>query len=696
MFAMRFFGKVRRAASLLAATALLSNSLFVIASPAAQKGSAPKASEEQRIVHVLNRLGFGPRPGDVERVRAVGLARYVEQQLDPAGIDDSAAEARLKDLTTLRMTTSELLAKFPNPGQLVRQLQRRGELPADLAEVAEVFRPNNPQAQGMTPNPNARPQGDNPAAAGANGEENRRAEYRRAIVRYMRENGMEPPQRITAELNASRILRAAYSERQLQEVMVDFWSNHFNVFVGKGADRWFLTSYDRDVIRPNALGKFRDLLEATAKSPAMLFYLDNFQSVSPQAGAGNRRRALDGLFGGNRRNRRMNDDRMERRRDRQTPRGGDEEAAMTRAPQQQQQPAPQRPRRGINENYARELMELHTLGVDGGYTQKDVQEVARAFTGWTIIAPRGAAGAFEGLRERAGTFQFVARLHDAGEKTVLGQKIPSGGGQEDGRRVLDILTRHPSTARFIATKLARRFVTDDPPPALVARVAAAFTRSDGDIRDTLRALFSSPEFNSAEARRAKIKTPFELAVSSLRALGAETNGGAALHQWIARMGEGLYQYQAPTGYPDTAEHWVNTGGLLERLNFALALVSNRVPGTRVDLARLAGDEAAAPGRAVDQQKMVARFVDLILRGEMSDKSRAVLMKQLTEQAGAPLASEPAADEAAPSDSMAGPPARGARRAQRLAQADLAANAAGNPEVARIAALVLGSPEFQRQ
>src|SRR5262249_2241454 len=344
------------------------------------------------------------------------------------------------------------------------------------------------------------------------------------------------PRRIIAELQASRILRAVYSERQLQEVMVDFWTNHFNVFANKGADRWLLTSYDRDTIRPNALGKFSQLLEATAKSPAMLFYLDNFQSVSPDAGAGR-----PGIL----------------------------------RPQQQQ-------RRGINENYARELMELHTLGVDGGYTQKDVQEVARCFTGWTIFQPRGGAAAVAGVMPRAderngrmreameraaGTFFFNPRAHDDGEKTVLGHKIPSGGGMKDGLMVLDILAHHPSTAKFIATKLVRHFVSDNPPPALVDRVAATYKKSDGDIREMLKTIFFSKEFNSTEAYRAKIKRPFELVVSAIRTLGADTNGGPQTHQWIARMGEPLYGFQTPNGYSDAAESWVNTGALLERMNF---------------------------------------------------------------------------------------------------------------------------------
>jgi len=542
----------------------------------AQKRSKPRGlSEEQRIVHALNRLGYGARPGDVARVKAMGLENYINQQLNPDKIADTVAENKLKDLNVLNMTTAELYEKYPQPGQLVRQLQARGKLPAEMAE-------------GNDKNPR-----DNP-------------EYRKMIQEYYKENGLEQPQRIIAELQASRILRAVYSERQLQEVMVDFWTNHFNVFANKGADRWLLPAYDRDTIRPHALGKFSDLLQATAQSPAMLFYLDNFQSVSPDS---------------------------------------NNRGPLMRRPQQQNQP-----RRGINENYARELMELHTLGVDGGYTQKDVQEVARCFTGWTIFQPRGRAanaGAMNPLRGEAarrspGTFFFNPRTHDDGEKIVLGHKI-SGGGIDDGLKVLDILAHHPSTAKFIATKLVRHFVSDTPPPALVARVASAFTKSDGDIRETLKAIFLSNEFNSPESYRAKIKRPYELVISAIRTLGADTNGGPGTHQWIARMGEPLYGFQTPNGYSDAAETWVNTGGLLERMNFGLALAANRVQGTRVDLTKVAGANA-------DKGKMLDETVKTILGGELSAATRETLMRQL--------------DEADP--------------------------------LTKVVGLILGTPEFQRQ
>ncbi|HEU4714395.1 MAG TPA: DUF1800 domain-containing protein [Pyrinomonadaceae bacterium] len=524
-------------------------------------------TEEQRIVHVLNRLGFGARPGDVERVKSMGLENYINQQLAPEKIADTVAENKVKELSVLTMTTAELYEKYPQPARLVRRLQDQGMLPKDQ---------------------------DNPR---------QNEESRKVIQEYYKENGLEQPRRIMAELHASRILRAVYSERQLQEVMVDFWTNHFNVFAGKGADRWLLPAYDRDTIRPHAMGKFSTLLQATAQSPAMLFYLDNFQSVTPNA---NRPRA------------------------------------------QMRPNAPAQQRRGINENYARELMELHTLGVDGGYTQKDVQEVARCFTGWTIFQPRGgAAGAMplrgEAARRVPGTFFFNARTHDDGEKIVLGQKIAAGGGFNDGLKVLDILARHPATAKFIATKLVRHFVSDTPPPALVQRVAAAFTKSDGDIRETLKAVFFSNEFNSPEAYRAKVKRPFELVISAIRTLGADTNGGPGTHRWIERMGEPLYGYQTPNGYSDAAESWVNTGGLLERMNFGLALADNRVQGTKVDLTQFVKENT-------DKNKLVDVSLKTILAGEVSVSTKQTLLKQL--------------DQSDP--------------------------------VAKVVGLILGTPEFQRQ
>lgn len=682
----------------MAATLLLSMLAF---GAGAQQMSAPKArntslAQEQRILHVLNRLGFGARPGDVERVKTMGLDTYINQQLNPGSISDTALEAKLQDrnLSTLTMTTAQLFEKYPQPGQLLRQLDRRGDLPNDLANARDnrVKGGNNAPAektddsQAKTesmPGPPAMP-ANNPNELNSNPQNNEA--YRKAIRDYYQQNGLQPPARILAELQASRMLRAVYSERQLQEVMVDFWTNHFNVFAGKGVDRYMLTAYDRDTIRPNSMGKFSDLLKATAESPAMLFYLDNFQSVSPNAQLGN---------GGGRRlqqpGRQMGRDPIL-----DLLREGRRNADMGRMPDGQQnpsqpqpQPNPNRQRRGINENYARELMELHTLGVDGGYTQKDVQEVARCFTGWTIFAPRGAGAAAAAImgdkaRENAGRFYFAPRMHDDGEKIVLGHKIPSGGGMKDGLMVLDILARHQSTARYIATKLARHFVMDTPPQALVDRVAAAFTKSDGDIRETLKVIFFSPEFNSAEAYRAKVKRPFELAISAVRALGGETTGGPQLHQWIARMGEPLYGYQTPNGYSDLAENWVNTGALLERLNFGLALASNRIAGTRVNLRRFVGDTSSE----ADKTRVMDQFLGLIVAGDISPRTKETLLKQMNEQVTlAPpqrVADQEVAEMVMPQD---GPRQQAVRSGPQAVITD---------PITKIVGLILGTPEFQRQ
>jgi uncharacterized protein (DUF1800 family) len=449
--------------------------------------------------------------------------------------------------------------------------------------------------------------------------------------------------------------------------MTDFWYNHFNIFWGKGADRWLTTDFEMNAIRPHTLGKFKDLLLATAKSPAMLFYLDNFQSTSPDMQMPGRQNAL-------------------RRRALRQNQGGAGE-------QQRAQIANQllNRKRGINENYARELMELHTLGVDGGYTQKDVQEIARCLTGWTIDRPR-----------QNGRFIFRPRMHDNGEKVVLGHKIAAGGGQKDGEMVIDILARHPNTAKFISTKLVRRFTNDTPQPSLVDRVASVYMKTDGDIREMLKTIFTSKEFFAADAYRAKIKSPFELAVSAMRALGGDLNGTQQTAQFIAKMGQPLYLYQPPTGYPDKAEQWVNTGALLERLNFGLALSSNRLRGASVDMKRIAPSSS-------DSRNALDRAIAVLLNGEVSSETRAILDKQLKEgvsvkgELGEVDRSDPEmmAEDPTPRQNRAGNvKGQGQRRLARLGLLDAAnkpvAMSAAEQEIAKVFGLVLGSPEFQRR
>src|SRR5688500_12598216 len=414
---------MRTVSALLSAVLLAAFAAQAQSTLAAQSSAIP--ADRTAVEHALNRLAYGPRPGEVDKVQRAGLAAWIDEQLNPQGIDDAALAA--------------LLPPLP-------------ERPADVSSPQQARQFGRQQVQ---------------------------------------------------VLAAQKVLRAAYSERQLEEMLVDFWFNHFNVFAGKGRTSIYLVDYERDAIRPHVWGSFRDLLGATAESPAMLFYLDNWLSADPEAAdrmadMANQRRARRGGAG------------AQQGAARRPGRAGAAARPDQRPDQQGATPAPPPQaarRRGLNENYARELMELHTLGVDGGYTQQDIIEVARAFTGWTIANPND------------GVFRFTPALHDRGAKTVLGQTLNAGGGIEDGERVLDIVAKHPSTARHIATKLARRFVSDNPPEALVARVAARFTATDGNLRETVRAVVTSPEFFAAEYRGAKTKTPLEFVVSAVREIG---------------------------------------------------------------------------------------------------------------------------------------------------------------------------------
>ena len=517
----------RRAVALLACVAVLG----VVASAQKTRGAIPEKPDDRTIAHVLNRLGFGAAPGDIERVRRMGLSNYIEQQLDPSRIADDRVATKLANLQTVMKTPQELAQQYFIPAMVERQAQQRQRTGEDPA---------------MTP-----PNPPRPPTEAQRGE-----------------------RMMLLELSQQKILRAVYSERQLEEVLVDFWFNHFNVFAGKGPTRLYVAEFERQAIRPHVLGRFRDLLQAAAESPAMLFYLDNWQSAAPMAAA-------------------------------DTPRPG-----RGNVPSGLQN----RRARGLNENYARELMELHTLGVDGGYIQADVQEVARAFTGWTISLPRQGGG-----------FVFNPQMHDSGEKRVLGKKIKAGGGKSDGEQVLDILAAHPSTAKHIAMKLARRFVSDDPPPAVIDRAANRFRETKGNLREVVRTIVTSPEFFAPEAYRAKIKTPFEFVVSALRATGMDTVNVQPFVQSLRELGMPLYMCQPPTGYSDEAEAWVNTGALLHRMNFALALTSGRMRTAR-------GASTARSEPSVLHDTIVAR----VLAGDISQSTRAMVAKASAEPQAAAL------------------------------------------------------------
>ncbi|HKF52024.1 MAG TPA: DUF1800 domain-containing protein [Candidatus Acidoferrales bacterium] len=537
-------------------------------------GSLPitQLTEDEAILHALNRLAYGPRPGDVERIRQMGLEKWINQQLSFNSGDDPELDAKLGEFKTLRMSAEQLLEKYPPPNQVAKREgmtpeEYRQQMQERMQEKREELR-----QQGMDP----------------------------AEIQF---DTMPGPQRIQAELDLATIDRAIYSNRQLYEVMSNFWANHFNVNVNKGADRWLVTDYVEHTIRPRAMGKFEDLLVATAKSPAMLFYLDNWLSADPiaaqqmQAELAQRRRRFEGMFTG------------------MTPPQPGEFPQPGGAPGQQAQVRmpPKKQERGLNENYGREVMELHTLGVNGGYSQADVIQMAECLTGWTIRAP-----------QKDPQFFFDDRIHDQSAKTVMGKKF-NYGGMKDGLEALHMLTTSPATAKHISFELAQHFVSDNPPQALVQRMADTFLLSDGNIREVLRTMIYSPEFWSKAAFRAKVKTPFEVAVSAARALDLQTTASPQLAQWVGRMGEPLYQCEPPTGYADTADVWVNAGALLNRLNFALTLATNHMPGTSMDLATLLGQDAGTNPEAA-----LSQAVNDFLGDEISPGTRATLERQLSD------------------------------------------------------------------
>jgi uncharacterized protein (DUF1800 family) len=522
------------------------------ANAAEPKSAPPPAALEGRTwaLHVLDRLTFGPRPGDAERLAKEGVEAFIDRQLRPESIDDRRCEAELAPYKTLSMSSWDLSQAFPDKPPLIKR----------------VFRKQRPSRQ------------------------------------------------IIDELASAKLIRASCSERQLQEVLTDFWFNHFNVFAYKGQVKYMVTSYERDVIRPRVLGKFRDLLGAVAHSPAMLVYLDNFQSTIDE---------------------------------RYAPAGAREDIE-----EMESRMGAGRTKLGLNENYARELMELHTLGVDGGYTQDDVVALARILTGWSIERPN-AKNDVKDIE-----YKFKRRLHDPGEKKLLGQDF-QWSGEDEGERALDMLAHHPSTAHFIALKLCRRFVSDAPPEELVRKVAARFLDTDGDIRETLRAIFASAEFRDPKAFRAKVKTPFEFVVSAVRATNAELQDPIKLSRVLERMGQPSYLCEPPTGYPDRAEAWVSSGALLARLQAALALFSSKPDApASADARAFVAHDASGDGRL-----LLASYVNAFLDGQLSPRTKVALIRRLED----PEIAEARLDDP--------------RKHYRLG---------------RLAALVLGSPDFQRR
>jgi uncharacterized protein (DUF1800 family) len=683
-------------------------------------------TEEQRATHVLNRLTFGPQPGEVDRVRAIGVENWIELQLNPERIDDSLLEAQLQKYTLMRLPLPAMMEEFPNPAFIRAVADGKAPLPRDRVEHAiyqnqiddyeirkqkEAQEAAQNQAQSgvpqtapqnqpsMQPSSNVRNTNAPGTAQAAKVKEDpladamaleeiasspsmqvheqklyadlattaivnlpadqrwnqlvdlKPAEFRAFLKGLSPEErlhlteGMSPQQKetvfalinptlvVTGELLQTRLLTDIYSQRQLQAVMTDFWLNHFNVFLKKGPFApWFLIDYERNAIAPHALGKFEDLLLATAKSPAMLFYLDNHTSIGPDSIAATRV-----LMNPNNKNKNP----------------------------------------GLNENYARELMELHTLGVDGGYTQKDVTEVAKVFTGWTIADPR-----------RGGEYVFNERRHEPGPKYVLGHTIQENGERE-GLEVLHILATSPATAQHLSQQLAVRFVSDNPPPALVDRMAKTYLKSDGDIRQVLRTMFDSPEFWSKDVYRAKVKTPEEFVISAVRAMNGEVVRPALVLNAINDLGMPFYGCQTPNGYPWTADTWVNTGDLLNRMNISLALAGNKL-GTVTDMDALM--KINTP-EAEPVAKKEVKLEEIFLDGQLTPKMRDALLHQLDQ--GVELANLPAQGQSGQQPGQApGQP----RRAAIVQMLDLPMPIAGptDKQAALLAGLLFGSPEFQKK
>jgi uncharacterized protein (DUF1800 family) len=679
-----------------------------------KKKPLPQAGQIQgdaRVLHALNRLTFGPRPGDVAAVKQMGLDRWFEQQLHPSKIDDSALEARLAMFPAMKLQQAELMRRYPSPQVLRQVIQQRLPMPSDpveraiyrdgiaryeqakanqeAAEAAMAVKDMNApgMAKGTEEALTALP-GDavDPATPAMAAHEEQfysgleavkiinlppdermkrilamqpeeMANFRRSLSANelaAAAEGLTPqqkeiltalaggPRMVGAELLATRLLRDVYSQRQLEAVMTDFWLNHFNVYVRKNQNEpYLLPSYERDAIRPHALGRFEDLLVATAKSPAMLVYLDNVQSIGPGSLAATRVARL-----------------------------------KTQMPNAKVAAAlPQ----GLNENYARELMELHTLGVNGGYTQADVTQVAKVFTGWTVEQPL-----------RGGGFQFEERRHEPGSKTLMGKTIHEGGERE-GLEVLHMLATSPATAKFISNKLAVRFVSDTPPQALVDRMANAFLASDGDLATVLRTMFDSPEFWSPEVYRSKIKTPIEFVVSAARATDVDIANALPMVRALEKLGMPLYGMQTPNGYSWVAEPWVSSGALVSRMNFAIALSSNRVGGTYVDwnalLAQPATVQTAVMDEAAKSTAKEARLEAVLLGQPASEQTRATVLKVLEGK------------DAQQAEKEFGIRWRDAEPMGPVLNASMPSVPARAPldrDAAVMAGLLLGSPEFQRR
>ncbi|MBS1742870.1 MAG: DUF1800 domain-containing protein [Bacteroidetes bacterium] len=604
-------------------------------------------TERQAAAHLLNRFSFGPTPQLVDEVVKTGLEKWFMQQLD-GKIPDEALQKRLSAYDALNLSNTEANKLFPRPIDVLRMAREDGVIPKDSATDEE------------------------------------RKLYKKELAAYVKEKNFRRQPELYRQFIAAKILRATYSNNQLQEVMTDFWFNHFNVSLTKRDCAMFIPAFERDVIRPNATGKFEELLIATAKSPAMLMYLDNFNSAATAD--------------------ETNDERMKRRLQKLSESMDDSAKAQMMQRLQQR-----RKNQGLNENYAREVMELHTLGVDGGYSQSDVTNAAKILTGWTIYPFENSVG--KGIRNviekmdetqlknngfiHEGDFLFAMNRHDKAEKTVLGKKFVAGAGYEEGIALLKMLAHHPSTAMFISKKLAARFVTDEPPVTLVQKMAKTFTEKEGDIRQVLITMVSSKEFWDKSAMREKTKSPFELVISTVRALNADVQQPYQLFNWMDKMGQKIYYFQAPTGFPDRAQYWINTGALLNRMNFGLAIAANQVRGVKTNLLDL--NNHHEPESAGDALVTYGKIM-------MPERDLTATIKRLSPMLTQPLLKPDVGNAAGKTGSIKEPKQISD---ESLVEDAMKENEGNNNEnmqggadktnmMAQVVGIIIGSPEFQRR
>ncbi|MEJ2904707.1 DUF1800 domain-containing protein [Pedobacter panaciterrae] len=585
-------------------------------------------SERQAAEHMLSRFTYGPKAGDVDRVLKIGLEKWFIQQLE-GSLQDEELDKMLAQFDDINLSNTDVENKYPRSARVLRMAIKDGAIDKDSVNKGN------------------------------------QAAYKKQIKEYMEMNGLKPQQELYRQFINQKILRAAYTNNQLRELLTDFWFNHFNVSLTKNQCASFVPAFERDVIRPNVTGKFNDLLLATAKSPAMLIYLDNFSSSGQPAAVRN-------------------------------------DSVQTKGGNKNRKAQVKKKQGGLNENYAREVMELHTLGVDGGYDQNDVTQAARVLTGWTI-APMGEDGYGAGMKKlmdnvgetnlekrgfvHQGDFLFVPTWHDNGEKTVLGKRFSANGGYEEGVTLLTMLAHHPSTAKFISKKIATRFVSDQPSPRLIDRMAKTFIKTDGDIKQVMITMVSSPEFWKVDALREKTKSPFELAISAVRSLDAQITQPYQLFSWINKMGQKMYYYQAPTGFPDRGQYWINTGALLNRMNFGLALASQRIPGIKVDLAALNNNHEPESAEAA-----LTTYSKII----MPERNLDATIKRLK-----PMLKDPdlnkkveiAAEKNTPvASNIDNTEVMGGVKKGRITKKEDVKNS----ELAQVVGVILGSPEFQRK